>query len=148
MRSSYPPEHPRKPLWSSWRRALAAARRRHQRRLAARQPRELLAAPEQRRRLEAGRFGVLALAGRVALLAAVRLAVEALDHAERDRAVVGVRRRIRVRALPRRPARAAAERPAVDDRHLREIVLRAAAAQVAAHAVPRERRAADRDELG
>src|SRR5215212_3635299 len=113
MRSWYPPKRPRKPLRGGGGGALAELRRRHERRLSARQPCELLASPEERRSLEAGRFGVLAL--RVALLAAVRLAVEALDHAERSRAVVGIRRRVGVRALPGRTVRPAPEAAAVDD---------------------------------
>ena len=58
----------------------------HDRRLAAAQARVLLVLEELLGRHEAGRRGVAAGAGRVALLAAARVAVEALDHAERDRA--------------------------------------------------------------
>src|SRR5215207_3649361 len=84
MSSWYPRWYPRKPLWSGRRGALPAAWRGDEGRLSTPQARPLLPVPEQGRSLEAGRLGVLARARRAALLAAVRLAVEALDHAERD----------------------------------------------------------------
>src|SRR6266511_4029711 len=148
MRYWYPVKGAGNPLWSSRRGALAPRRSGHERRVAARQARVLLVPPQERRSLEAGRLGVLALARRVSLLSAVRLAVEALDDAKRRGALVGVRRHVGVRALPRRTRRTPPERAAVDDRDLRQVMLLAAARRVAARAVARERRCADRDELG
>src|SRR5688572_864864 len=147
MRSSYPEWGLKNALWSSGRGALATLGSRHERRLAAPQPRVLLVAPEQRRLLEAGRLGGLALALCVALLATVRLAVEALDHAERRGALVRVRRDVGVPAIPWWAGRPPAERAAVDDRDLRQVMLLAVIALVAAVAVPGQGGAAHGDEL-
>src|SRR5918998_815794 len=73
----------RKPLGSGRGVALPPRRGRREGRPSAAQAGEPVVLVELRRRHEAGRLGVLAEARWVALLAAVRRAVEALDHAER-----------------------------------------------------------------
>src|SRR5215210_4614960 len=74
---------------------------------------EALAVEERGRLDEAGRHRVLCPVARhlrlerVGLLAPGRVAVEALDRAERERAQVGVRGEVGVGALPGEPPRAA-----------------------------------------
>src|ERR1044072_6550967 len=128
--------------------ALAALGRRYRGRLASLQPRVLLPLVELLGRDEAGRRGAAAGAARVRLLAPGRLAVEALDRAERDRAGVAVRRDVGVAAVPGRALGAALQRAAVDHCDLGQVVLGVAATHVAALPVAGQRAAAHGGGLG